>query len=90
MAEALASAFVKTKFGNAETSVALYAAAGNCRDIVAAGLSRNTMSEMERELAQLLRPYLLGFLYIEVVLRIVRLCLFRIPREQTGKLMLRA
>ena len=36
------------------------AMAGISRDIVAAGLSRNTMSEMERELAQLLRAYLLG------------------------------
>lgn len=104
MAEALASAFVNTKFGDAETSIALYTAAGNCdgcrrmrtrtanvladtistasdrtvtdpsrvarmlfsamagisRDIVAAGLSQNTMTEMERELAQLLRAYLLG------------------------------
>ena len=104
MAEALASAFVKTKFGDAETSIALYAAAGNSdgcrrmrtrtakvladtittasdrtvmdpprvarmlfsamagisRDIIAAGLSRNTMSEMERELTQLLCAYLLG------------------------------
>ncbi len=104
MAEVLALAFVKAKFGDAETSIALYAAAGSCdgcrrmrtrtakvladtistasdrvvtdptrvarmlfsamagisRDIVAAGLSRNTMSEMERELAQLLRAYLLG------------------------------
>jgi AcrR family transcriptional regulator len=104
MAEALASAFVKSKFGDAETSVALYAAAGSCdgcrrmrtrtarvmastiatasdrtvtdpsrvaamlfsamagisRDIIAAGLSRNTMNEMERELARLLRACLLG------------------------------
>ena len=104
MAEVLALAFVKAKFGDAETSIALYAAAGSCdgcrrmrtrtakiladtistasdrvvidptrvakmlfsamagisRDIVAAGQSRNTMSEMERELAQLLRAYLLG------------------------------
>lgn len=104
MAEVLASAFVKSKFGDAETSIALYAAAGNCdgcrrmrtrtakalagtistasdrtvadpsrvarmlfsamagisRDIVAAGLGRNTMSAMERELALLLRAYLLG------------------------------
>ena len=103
MAEALASAFVTAKFGNPETSIALYAAAGHCdgclrmrmrtaqllaatistaadrevvaphrvakmvfsamagvsRDIVAAGLSRNTMSEMELELAQLLRACLL-------------------------------
>ncbi len=104
MAGVLASAFVKSKFRDAETSVALYAAAGNCdgcrrmrtrtakvladaiatasdrtvtdpsrvsrllfsamagisRDIVAAGLSRDTMSDMERELAQLLRAYLLA------------------------------
>ena len=104
MAEVLALAFVKAKFGDAETSIALYAAAGSCdgcrrmrtrtaksladtistasdrvvidptrvarmlfsamagisRDIVAAGQSRNTMSEMKRELAQLLRAYLLG------------------------------
>ncbi len=104
MAEVLASAFVKTKFGDAETSMAVYAAAGNSdgcrrmrtrtakvladtistasdrtvtdplrvarmlfsamagisRDIIAAGISRNTMSEMEQELAQLLRAYLLG------------------------------
>ena len=104
MADVLALAFVKAKFGDAETSIALYASAGTCdgcrrmrtrtakvladtistasdravidpprvarmlfsamagisRDIVAAGLSRNTMSEMERELAQLLRAYLLG------------------------------
>ena len=105
MAEVLASAFVKSKFGdNTETSVALYAAAGNCdgcrrmrtrtakvmadtiatasdrivtnpsrvarmlfsamagisQDIIAAELSRNTMREMERELAQLLRACLLG------------------------------
>ena len=104
MADVLASAFVRTKFGDAETSIALYAAAGNCdgcrrmrtrtakvladtiatasdrtvtdpsrvakmlfsamagisRDIVAAGLTRNTMSEMEQELARLLRTYLLG------------------------------
>ena len=104
MAEVLASAFVKTKFKDAETSIALYAAAGTCdgcrrmrsrtarvladtiatasdrtvtdpsrvakmlfsamagisRDIIAAGLSRNTMTEMERELAQLVRAYLLG------------------------------
>jgi AcrR family transcriptional regulator len=104
MAEALASAFVKSKFGDAETSVALYAAAGSCdgcrrmrtrtakvmadtiatasdrivnnpsrvakmlfsamagisQDIIAAGLSRGTTREMERELAQLLRACLLG------------------------------
>ena len=104
MAEALASAFVKTKFDNAEASIALYTAAGNCdgcrrmrtrtakaladtistasdrtvidpsqvakmlfsamagisRDIVAGGFSRNTISEMEQELAQLLRSCLLG------------------------------
>ena len=104
MADVLALAFVEAKFGDAATSIALYAAAGSCdgcrhmrtrtakvladtistasdrmvidptrvarmlfsamagisRDIVAAGLSRNTMSEMERELAQLLRAYLLG------------------------------
>ena len=104
MAELLAPAFVKAKFGDAETAIALYAAAGSCdgcrrmrtrtakvladtistasdravpdpprvarmlfsamagisRDIVAAGLSRSTMCEMERELAQLLRAYLLG------------------------------
>ncbi len=104
MADVLALAFVKAKFGDAEISIALYAAAGSCdgcrrmrtrtakvladtistasdravinpprtarmlfsamagisRDIVAAGLSRTTMSEMERELAQLLRAYLLG------------------------------
>ena len=104
MAEVLASAFVKSKFGDADTSIALYAAAGSCdgcrrmrmrtakvlagtissasdrtvadpprvarmlfsamagisRDIVAAGLNRGTMSEMEQELAQLLRAYLLG------------------------------
>jgi len=105
MAEVLASAFVKTRFEDAETSIALYAAVGNSdgcrrmqmrmraakvladtistasdrtitdpprvgrmlfsamagisRDITAAGLSRNTMTEMERELAQLLRAYLL-------------------------------
>ena len=104
MAELLASAFVKTKFGDAETSIALYAAAGNSdgcrrmrtrtakvlaetistasdrtvtdpsrvarmlfsamagisRDIIAAGSSRITMSEMERELARLSFAYLLG------------------------------
>jgi AcrR family transcriptional regulator len=104
MAEVLASAFVRTKFGDAETSIALYAAAGSCdgcrrmrartarvledtistasdrtvtdpsrvarmlfsamagisRDIIAAGQSRNAMSEMERELALLLRACLLG------------------------------
>ncbi len=104
MAEVLASAFVRSKFGDAKTSIALYAAAGNCdgcrrmrtrtakvlantiatasdrtvtdpsrvarmlfsamagisRDIVAAGLTQNTMTEMEQELARLLRTYLLG------------------------------
>ena len=104
MAEVLASAFVKTKFGDAETSIALYAAAGDSdgcrhmrtrtakvladtistasdrtvtdpsrvakmlfsamagisRDIIAAGLSKSTMSEIEQELAQLLRAYLMG------------------------------
>ncbi len=103
MAEALASAFVGSKFRDPETSVALYAAAGSCdgcrrmrtrtastlaatittaadrtvtdpsrvagtlfsamggisRDILAAGLSRHTMSEMERELAHLLRAFLM-------------------------------
>lgn len=101
MAEVLASVFVKSKFGDAETSIALPAAVGNCDgcrrmrtrtakvladtistasdrtvadpsrvarmlfsamagislDIVAAGLGRNTMSAMERELALLLRAY---------------------------------
>ena len=104
MAEVLASAFVQAKFNHAETSVALYAAAGTCdgcrrmrsrtasvladtiasasdrtvinpsrvaklllsamagisRDIIAAGLSPNTMSAMEQDLAQLLRTCLLG------------------------------
>lgn len=104
MAEVLASAFVKAKFGDAETSIALYAAVGNSdgcrrmrtrtakaladtistasdrtvadpsrvarmlfsamagisRDMVAAGLGRNTVTAMERELALLLRAYLLG------------------------------
>jgi AcrR family transcriptional regulator len=104
MAEVLASAFVRTKFADGETSIALYAAAGNCdgcrrmrmrtakvladtiatapdrtvtgpsrvarmlfsamagisRDIVAAGMGRHTISEMERELTQLLRACLLG------------------------------
>ncbi len=104
MAEVLASAFVKTKFGDAEASIALYAAAGNhdgcrrvrtrtatiladaiatasdrtvpdphriasmllsamaglSRDIIARGFSRTVMGELERELAHLLRAYLLG------------------------------
>ena len=68
LTDTLSTASDRTVTDPSQAAKVLFSAmAGVTRDIVAGGLSRNTMSEMERELDRLLRAYLLGSSQITVV-----------------------